>query len=238
MYAESFRAFCDCTDEKSVLRSFIQDEMAREYSRSILDIGAGDGRLAIPIAKGLLRYTAVEPMPEYAAYLRENRIEVIEKEFPCKVPAAYDLVLSCHSLPGRPDEFGPFILEALKAVRPKGNLLIITYDDAKFDEVVRSCGLPWGGFHFDRVAKLESFFAEMGRRPWRAEIETSVASRDLEEVMHALAFVYSDGVPEDVEAFTASAKMRRYLAERCFTREKGYSFPFTHIAYRLEKASG
>ncbi len=71
--------------------------------RSALDVGAGFGALAVPLARRLERVTAIEPSPAMAAALqrrvraeRLDNVEVIERawEEPCAVP--HDLVLCAH----------------------------------------------------------------------------------------------------------------------------------------------
>lgn len=81
---------------------------------TILDIGAGPGTLAVPLASLAGQVTAVEPaagmtevMKEYAAKKGISNLKVIHKRWEDIDPAAdlngpYDIVFACHSL-GMPD---------------------------------------------------------------------------------------------------------------------------------------
>jgi len=81
---------------------------------TVLDIGAGPGTLAVPLANLAGQVTAVEPaagmtevMKEYAAKKGISNLTVIQKRWEDIDPAAdlngpYDIVFACHSL-GMPD---------------------------------------------------------------------------------------------------------------------------------------
>jgi len=92
--------------ELSRLRRFISKDS------SVLDIGAGSGRLAIPLAKEVRRLTAIEPADVFMNRLKENArqekannfefVETFWSEFPLK--EKYDLVYSTWSLAVRDPE--------------------------------------------------------------------------------------------------------------------------------------
>lgn len=69
---------------------------------SVLDVGAGTGRLAVPIARRGHRVTAVEPSPEMAAEARAAAgglpVEVIEGRWPeaAATVGRFDVALSAH----------------------------------------------------------------------------------------------------------------------------------------------
>lgn len=68
---------------ESMMRSKSKERTEMEISKielnpeyTVLDIGAGTGRLAIPIAKTVKMVTAIDPSKGMLSYLREN----MEKE--------------------------------------------------------------------------------------------------------------------------------------------------------------
>lgn len=91
-----------------------RDIMALSSPFTVLDIGAGTGRLAIPFARMASKVTAVEPSAQMLEVLNEEikrhkieNIECIQKrwedvEIPTDLPIQYDLVVASFSL-GFPD---------------------------------------------------------------------------------------------------------------------------------------
>ncbi len=91
-----------------------REYMALTSPFSVLDIGAGTGRLAIPFSRMASRVTAVEPSEQMLEVLNEEikrykirNIECIQKrwedvEIPIDLPTQYDLVVASFSL-GFPD---------------------------------------------------------------------------------------------------------------------------------------
>jgi SAM-dependent methyltransferase len=82
----------------------IPDLLAR--ARTALDVGAGFGALAVPLARRLERVTAVEPSPAMAAGLRETiarerlgNLTLIEAAWGAAPVEPHDLVLCAHVSP-------------------------------------------------------------------------------------------------------------------------------------------
>lgn len=90
----------------------VQDIIAKLPLRSrftVLDVGAGTGRLAVPIAKKVKNVTAVEPstrmlsfLEKYAAEEKVSNIKIVNKKWEdVKLGLdlkQHDIVLACHSL--------------------------------------------------------------------------------------------------------------------------------------------
>lgn len=78
-----------------------------------LDIGAGTGSFAIPMARVARRVTAVEPSPSMAAILRENaaaeglvNIDVVEARWEDMEVEPHDVALCSHAMYSSPDLVG------------------------------------------------------------------------------------------------------------------------------------
>jgi len=80
-----------------------------EAGLTVLDVGAGTGRLAVPIAKKVKKVTAVEPSASMLAYLKQyateervTNISLINKKWEeVELDAdldEHDIVIACHSL--------------------------------------------------------------------------------------------------------------------------------------------
>jgi len=134
VYSKAFAAFLACTDEKLVLLQEIGRDLKHRRVQTVLDIGAGNGDLAIPLSTQVDRYVAIEPKGDYATRLREHDIAVIEQAFPCELGTTFDAVLSSHSLPWKSAVYIPFLSAAWAHVAEKGVLLVITYDDSSKSE--------------------------------------------------------------------------------------------------------
>ena len=236
-YAQAFGMFLACTNEKKVFLDVLKEKIATEKISSILDIGAGNGDLAIPLSKLVGTYVAVEPVPEYAKYLKEKGLTVIESLFPCAVSGIFDLVLISHSLPWKAPKYEPFIKEAWKLLNANGQMLVITYDNESGDwyQMLKNCGLPPRRSMTNHIGALTSFISSTFSKSTRKDIVTTIVSKDLEEIMHALAFVWSDGEPAHFSEFMKSDTVRKYLTEHYSIGNSGYSFTFTHIFLNVEK---
>ena len=84
-FAAQFKADPHRTDDRTVeaLRSRLVP------GETLLDIGAGGGRLALPLALTCRSVTAVEPSPSMCAVLRETAAELRHRErFDCRVRLA------------------------------------------------------------------------------------------------------------------------------------------------------
>lgn len=234
MYSEAFKSFLKCTDEKQVFIDTILTYIDEYSVNSLLDIGAGNGDLSIPVAKKVGRYMAIEPDTEHVATLRGAGLNVIEGKFPCPVSEKYDVVLCSHSTPGKPEGFKPFIHEAFNCVDTDGSLLIITYDDAQgaWGQMLDDCNIEWPGFHKGRMALLREFLFTEFKNITEQEIITHVSSNNINEFLEALAFVYTDGKSES-EPFTQSPAIREYVQKNYYKNEM-YSFPFTHYLFEIK----
>ena len=61
IYKKSFGLFLKRTDEKSVIEKFIRDNIPIHEESDFLDIGGGDGSLALVISKQVKTTLVVEP---------------------------------------------------------------------------------------------------------------------------------------------------------------------------------
>src|SRR3989344_2336155 len=111
-YSQSFEKFLSHTDEKKVLLSKIEKIVSHLRAQSILDIGAGNGLISIPLAKKVGEYLALEQNNKFYKILSQAGLSVIPETFP--TPALppkhlFDLVLSSHSISYEPELLEPFV---------------------------------------------------------------------------------------------------------------------------------
>ncbi len=111
---ERARAFLAQSREKTERISHMIDSLPLEAGSTVLDVGAGPGTLAVPLARRVARVTAVEPaagmadvMAEYAKGEGVSNLEIVGKRWEEIDPATdldgpYDVVIASYSL-GMPD---------------------------------------------------------------------------------------------------------------------------------------
>ncbi len=119
-YGGDFEFFLQHTTEKNVLFREIKKEIEKHPVQSLLDIGAGEGSLSIPLSKAVNEYLAVEMKPEFAQKLQKAGVTVIESEIQkATISNQFDTVLMSHSLYFREDYRG-FTEKAWSLVKPGG----------------------------------------------------------------------------------------------------------------------
>jgi len=115
-------------DQAEVLTACILGFVRDRRARSVLDIGAGRGLVAVPVAAAVKRYVAVEKEPSGAEALRAAGLDVVQGTFPVALDERFDLVVSSHSIPeGDVALYEPFLAGAWKLVASGGTLLIVTF---------------------------------------------------------------------------------------------------------------
>lgn len=238
-YIEAFEAFLSCTDEKEVLAREVEKRAAERKASSILDIGAGNVDLAVPLSRLVRHYTAIELNPKYAETLRRAGLQVVEQEFPCEVEEQYDIVLASHSIPWDSERYQAFIEAAWGQVTARGIFIGITYDDvtSEWTKLLTACGFESKRNDAANSGRLKSML-EWVKKFGEVQVEkvtTFTASEDLDKVITALAFVYSDGVPENTSEFQANKQVPRFLEEN-YKVQGIYKFPWHHLIIQISKS--
>ena len=235
-YDQAFKTFLRSTTEKTVLLKMLAGRVEGRATQTLLDIGAGNGDLAIPLSKLVRRYVAVEANERFAATLASAGLAVHHQTFPCEIAEEFDLVLMCHSAPFLPEKYDPFLDAAWKLVRPGGTLAVVTFDNVTsgWARFLAKVGLSLTSPP-DRLEKLEDRLSQFGPIVIRS-LQTAVVTKTAHEMMAALSFVFSDGKPEKYPAFMEkSAAILSALESEDYRREEGYSFSFDHYLYEVTK---
>src|SRR3990167_8971954 len=123
LYEDDFQVYLKTTNEKEVLGKFVLKVITNNCYQSVLDIGAGNGEISIPISKKVKRFLAIEHIEEFSNKLKWNGIEVISKTFPTNLNEKFDLVLCSYSVPYERKDYEPFLSDAFEAIKRQGTLL-------------------------------------------------------------------------------------------------------------------
>lgn len=238
MYPRYFQKFLDHTDEKEVFVREISTEIKDAQAREMLDIGAGNGQLSIPLASLVSRYVAIERNDEHAAKLRAAGLEVIQSVFPCEVPGSFDFVLASHVLSYRSqqDQRG-FLHRAWNTVTKGGTFLVVTYRSEEEDDwtrLMQRLGENRQDTHAAGFRNTLETLAGLGEVHVR-KVETHVRTDQLDDMLQALAFVASDGIPAIADEFLAKRKELQAIFDAEYRIGEEYVFPFQHFFVRARK---
>jgi SAM-dependent methyltransferase len=126
---------------------------------TVLDVGSGTGRYAIPLARSGCRVTALDQSPEMLRIARRKAeqanvdIDFIETSWPSRLPEHFDVVLAAWSMYHQRD-----ITTALSALIACADRRVIVMD---------SIGLPscHPGCRQNRAIELAGVFAQLGYAP-------------------------------------------------------------------------
>lgn len=237
LYVRSFEKFLKHTDEKKVFLKEFDKYLATHKPRSLLDVGAGNGTLAVPIASKVEKYLAVEHNPKYAARLRREGLTVIEAPYPVAVKGQFDLVLMSHVISYEMENHIPLISNAWRSVAKHGHLLIVTHRGLSDDwsELLDVIGMG-------KLDKYEPIYEEiMAALYKRGEVNvkriiTTLEAANIPDMIEAMAFVAAAGNEELFDRFMNAQGPMEKLLESKYKTKSGYTFPFTHIFISVAKS--
>lgn len=226
-YSDAFQVFLAHTDEKVVLLDVLSKKIRVLGAASLLDIGAGNGDLSIPLSKIVGQYVALEQKEDYVRRLKEAGLEVVHTTYPAQIAEHFDIVLFSHSLPSNRQEWESVLSAAWSQLNPDGHLILVTFEDeeSEWNDLVETSGLELVREREERLAPLKGFLETLGVVDQQV-ITTHVRTESREDLVRALAFVWSDGLPANTEAFINNKKVSEFLEN--YWDGTHYSFPFHH----------
>lgn len=121
-------------NQKEILFKEISRVIKKYNIKSILDVGAGDGVLAIKIADTVSTYTAIEKNTKNIKKLEDMGLKVLRGDFPLvQTQKKFDMVVSSHSIPENLKSVDAFVKHAWNLVRPGGLLFLATFKGSRGD---------------------------------------------------------------------------------------------------------
>lgn len=149
-YATYFAKFVQHTNEKPVFIEEIINIIRQRQVKSMLDIGAGNGALSIPLARLVPDYVAIESNVNHIALLKDASLSVIPQKFPCPVQGTFDLVLASHVLSYQTLDQREFVNCAFDMVNHRGILLLVTFrsnEKNEWTELIEQLEIPVHGYY-------------------------------------------------------------------------------------------
>ncbi len=230
-YKNDFENFLSHTDEKEILRAEISNEIKKYAPASILDIGAGNGLLCIPLSRLVKRYAAIELNAKFCEKLENAGIQVIGSHFPCPIHETFDFVLASHVISYSENKYIGFINKAMDAMRPGGVFVLVTFRAQEDDwtRLMRDLGMnPEDKYRtvFNEMIELLNTFGAVTIR----KVVTHVFADSLEDFVQSLCFVATDGDPKRKEAFLREYRnMLEKILDSKYRQDGKYVFPFQHF---------
>ncbi len=218
-FAQQFRADPRRTDDPLV------DHLQRQVTpeQVVLDVGAGGGRMALPLALSAKKVIAIEPSPSMCRVLREvaaefdvENVEVIESgwlDARVPQPPRADIALCCHVLYTIQD-IEPFVR---KLEEHAGRILIVMYQAPPQSQIYPLWELVHGEPRL-ALPSLPEFLEVLGQLGIGPEIEVVHTERNrgfdsLETAKEQLARrLYL--LPESVEMERLEALLPQVLEEK------------------------
>lgn len=232
MYYKDFKTFLSYTNEKEILLSEIASDIEKYNVKSLLDIGAGNGLLSIPLSAYVKKYVAVESHKPYAKKLQQAGLRAIARPFPFSLNEIFDMVLICHALSYK-TPYRTFLRGAWRNVSFGGHLLFITYRAGRDDWtlLMDAVGIPVHKRNAGRFSAICNLLETLGDLHVR-KVTTYVTTPTKKEMISALAFVASGGDEEKKKHFLFTDLDRILLP---YKKGETYSFPFHHFFILVQK---
>jgi SAM-dependent methyltransferase len=214
------------SSEPDLVRDFVLGSV--QAGSTVLDIGAGTGGWAIPLAARAARVTALDSSASMLAVLRRNiagaavtNIDIVAGSWPDVRVADHDFSLAAHSVYGSADL--PRFVEHMMAVTRRTCFLLVRMPEATgvmAAAAARLWGIPWDRPNF---VVAHHVLLELGVRPSVLVGELASAPRTsatLDEALERLKHHFALAGRDEHDDY-----LRGLLARRLEHRDGRYRWP-------------
>jgi SAM-dependent methyltransferase len=154
------RSFADGVKKRWAMpdthKDFILSMLKADPNSTVIDIGAGTGGWAVPMARHASKVTALEPSSEMIKVMRENleqegtgNVEIIQGSWPETETEPHDYSLCAHAMYGVADL--PAFVKAMSSVTRKTCLMLLrapAHDGTMAQAALRIWGQPYDSPNF------------------------------------------------------------------------------------------
>ncbi|HSX24877.1 MAG TPA: class I SAM-dependent methyltransferase [Candidatus Andersenbacteria bacterium] len=237
-YATYFAKFLQHTNEKPVFIKEISGIIRARWVASMLDIGAGNGELSVPLSKFVREYMAVEHNPSHIIALEKAGLTVIPEKFPCRIPGEFDFVLASHVLSYQAENQSEFLALAFEKVKARGALLVITFrshEQNEWTNLIERLDMPVHEQYSSGFAALVNIVRDITDDYVIRKVRTEVRTDTFDDMAQALAFVASDGVTDAANTFLERREKLKALLDEKYRQGSQFVFPFDHFFIQIAK---
>jgi|SRR3989344_115228 len=236
-YLRNFRRFVENTNEKIEVARAINRIVQEKHPETMLDVGAGDGTLTSILAPALREVYTVEKRENHAQSLRNKGVTTFNEEFPCVLPAQYDLVIASHSVPFEKGKIEAFVEGLIAATKEKGTVVIVTYKTEKdpwFKLMRDALGENWYGQNLQYFENILDILRSHGEVHIE-KVDSEVRAKTAEELFEALTFVYAGKDESLRKRFETFREQVIKELEKRYKNSREYRFPFHQFVITLNK---
>lgn len=229
-FYRGFEALQSHSNEKQIYVTKFTDYIDRYSVSSLLDIGAGDGKVAIPISNHVESYVAVERNPEYAGLLRSAGKLVVEELFPTEIEHQYDLVVMSHVISHVTGNYVKLVPPAWELVKSGGHLLIVTNQDVEpgdWSQLLDSIGLGYPESTVKKLGELITHLQGLGKTDIQ-RVSSQLTTDSTQGMIDAMAFLAASGGNRHYDRFMEKANLVAQIIESQYRAEEKYIFPLIH----------
>lgn len=234
IYKKSFDLFLNRTDEKSIIKKFIHDNIPIHKKMNFLDIGGGDGSLASIISKQVKTTYIVEPNKYfYKQLLKQKKNKILNKRWEdVFLNKKFDFILAAYVVTYFPQIKRDYLIKKMyDLLQPGGYILILSVDAKKGS---------WRKIHtyFYKLIKFEhkssDNFLKKSMRKYKAiskSFKTRIIAKNTNEMLDILKFDFYK-YPKELSKF--SEHLIRFLRKKSDKTGKT-TLEIIHNAYIITK---
>ncbi len=232
-YKKSFDLFLKRTDEKSVIKKFIDRHIPLHEDIRFLDIGGGDGSLAIMISKKVGSTLVIEPNRDFCKQLRKKGIRTINTKWEDAYPnGAYDFILAAYVVTYFPKNKRKKLIEKIyKYLRFNGTALILSVDAKRgsWRQIHTYFYKLTGHTHYSSDKELKKIIQKY--KLITTTFKTHIIAKNADEMLEILGFDFY----KYLEKFSKfSENLKRFMKK--YTNKDGkVNLEMVHNAYIINK---
>lgn len=233
-YKKSFNLFLKNTEEKKVILNFIKKHIKLNNDVNFLDIGGGDGTLALAMANKVRSALIIEPNYFFVKKIKKSKnIKIINDKWEnLNLKKKFDFILAAYVVTYFPQEKRKLLIKKMYQILNHGGKIIILSVDAKkgswrkihtfFYELMgikhKSSDEKLKKLMKNYCAKLETF-------------KTRVAAKNISEMLNILEFDFL----KYPDKFIKYKKNLEQFLSKHQNKDGGVALEILHNAYIITK---
>lgn len=233
-YKKSFNLFLKNTNEKKVILQFINKNIKLNNNITFLDIGGGDGTLALAIANKVKNTLIIEPNYFFVKKIKKNQnIKVINAKWEnVNLEKKFDFILAAYVVTYFPELKRKMLIKKMyRALNTGGKIVILSVDAKKgsWRKIHTFFYKLMGRKHKSSDEKLKKLMKDYCAKS--ETFKTRVAAKNISEMLNILEFDFLKYPNE----FTKYKKNLEQFLSKHQNKDKGIALEILHNAYIITK---